>query len=209
MMRCAALASLCFVCLFLLSCQSSFGPQEEQGKDQPNPIEGDWTEVIRDRGDGGGVWSTLPEPLFPYNTFGRYYSIRWKIAQETIEWGKDIKGRFPEKRYTYKLIPARRANAIDISLDEVDLDIADKDNRRQLNARESAPQPSIFFVNGDYLMICMGVNSRPPTFVADDPHKDTTIRILRRGRLYQKDGKDIIGPMPNDKYYWGVHNDDK
>jgi hypothetical protein len=185
MNRCVLLTSFCLFWLLLLFWQAPLCPQEKSGKDRPNPIKGDWTVVIRDRGSGG--ISCLVPDLRLSKFFGREpTTFRWKINKATIEMGKDVDGVFPQKRYSYKLHPGNQANAIDLILDAVDLDIENKADRRTLDAKAKKVQQGIYFVNDDYLMICVGRNSRPKVITNDEKDNPATIEVLRRGRLYKR-----------------------
>jgi hypothetical protein len=72
------LTSLCIVWFFLLSWQPLLFPQETPGKAKPNPIEGEWIELIWER--DGVPQSTLPdlrparlgEMGWPTHMYGKY-----------------------------------------------------------------------------------------------------------------------------------------
>jgi uncharacterized protein (TIGR03067 family) len=111
--------------------------------------------------------------------------------------GPDRKDRFPLYRYTYKLNPEKQADAIDLNLDAIDLDHVDKAQRKKIDDKEKKTQPSIYYVKGDYLMICIGRYARPKSFTSskDNP---TTIYVLRRGKLLNKPN-DRDTPEPKHK----------
>lgn len=181
MKRCVFLTSMCMVWFFLLSWQSLLYPQGESGKTQPKPkaIEGFWTEISYEK--EGEIITMLPDPIPRLNAPITGYYL-WKISKETIEMGPDRKDRFPMYRYTYKLNPGSQADAIDLNLDAVNLEIADKEKRRKLNANEKKTQPAIYFVSGNYLMICIGRDSRPKSFTTSEDNHNR-VHILRRGKL--------------------------
>lgn len=186
------LTTLCIVWLFLLSWQSLLCPQEKPGKAKPNPIEGEWTEVIREM--AGVPQSMLPDlqPAMP-GRMGLSSPYRWKISNKTIEMGQDMEYGFPKYRYIYKLSPGKQEDAIDLNLDAVDLYIVDEARRGKLNDKQKETQRAIFFVKGDYLIICNGGDTRPRSLTSskDNPN---TVHVLRRGKLYNTNDRDTAKP---------------
>ncbi len=193
MRRRVLLASLCLAWCFLFSWRSSVCPQEtpEKTKPKPNPIEGEWIEICRDR--AGHFMSMLPELRPAIGQMGLNVSYVWKITKETIDMGPDEKDRFPQYRYTYKLNPGGQADALDLNLEARDLYVLDKTQRRKIDDKHRK-QTAIYFVKGDYLMICIGGDARPKSFTSskDNP---TMITILRRGKLGDSH-QDATTPKP-------------
>lgn len=190
MRHCFIVAGLCISSFFLLSWRSSPCPQEAPGKAKstPNSIEGEWFQISSEM--EGGVGSSLPDtrpPMPGELTITDYYI--WRITGKTIEMGPDKEGWFPQWRDTYELNPDNQEGTIDItSLDE-----------GRENEKEDKPKRTrgIYFVKGDYLLICIGRDARPKDFTSskDNPNR---VFVLRRGKL-RFGGSNITKPKPDGK----------
>jgi hypothetical protein len=182
MKRRLLLTSLCLAYFGLLSWQLSLYPQEKSEKSKPkvNSIEGEWVLLIWDM--GGGPQSMLPDlrQHIPGHMVSTDLYI-WKISKETIDEGPDIKDLFPMYRSAYKLHPEKQSDVLALNLEERERIIPAKNVRKKLGSKEKKAYQAIYYINGDYLMICIGSKSRPKNFTSskDNP---TTIYVLFRHR---------------------------
>jgi hypothetical protein len=78
--------------------------------------------------------------------------------------GLDEPGKFPQYKYSYELKVRGQDDAIDL---------------HRLGKKRQDKELAIYYASGDYLMICIGWDSRPKSFTSTEDNKNW-IHILRR-----------------------------